>query len=58
MVITSLETKTRDDVYGDLKKIIDDAIGVSTWTKEDIQKCATRRHKKKISNNQLQKFQF
>ena len=30
MVMTSLESKTRGDVYGDVKKIIGDAIAVSS----------------------------
>ena len=31
MVLTSLESKTRGDVYGNVKKIINDAIAVSPW---------------------------
>ena len=53
MVVTSLESKTRGCVYGNVKKIIDDAIAVSPWMTEDSLKCAARRHKHKISNNQL-----
>ena len=53
MVVTSLESKTRGDVYGNVKKIIDDAIAVSPWMTENSLKCAARRHKQKISNNQL-----
>ena len=51
--MTSLESKTRGGVYGNVKKIIDDAIGVSPWIKTDSLKCAARRHMQKISNNQL-----
>ena len=51
--MTSLESKTRGDVYGIVKKIIDDAISVSPWMTGDSLKCAARRHKQKISNNQL-----
>ena len=43
--MTSLESKTRGDVYGDVKKIIDDAIAVSSWMTEDSLKCAAKRHK-------------
>ena len=53
MVLTSLESKTRSDVYGNVKKIIDDAIYVSPWIIEYSLKCAARRHKQKISKNQL-----
>ena len=35
------------------KKIINNAIGVSTWMTEDSLKCVARRHDQKISNNQL-----
>ena len=45
MVVTSLESKTRGDVYGNVKKIIDDAIVVSPWMIEDSLKCTVRRHK-------------
>ena len=31
MVVTSLEKKTRGDVYGNVKKIINDAIDVMPW---------------------------
>ena len=31
MVATSLESKTRGNVYGNVKKIIDDDIAVSLW---------------------------
>ena len=55
MVVTSLESKTRGDVYGNVK-IINDSIDVSPWMTEDSLKCAATRHKQKISNNQLQKF--
>ena len=51
--MTSLESKTRGDVYGNVKKIIGDAIAVIPWMIEDSLKCAVRRHKQKISNNQL-----
>ena len=53
MVVTSLESKTRGDVYGNVKKIIDDDISVSPWMTENSLKCAARRLKQKISNNQL-----
>ena len=53
MVVISLERKTRADVYGDVKKIIDDAIAVSLWMTEDSLKCAARRHKQKIISNQI-----
>ena len=53
MVVTSLESKTRGDVYGNVKKIIDDAIAVSPWMTENSLKCAARRHKQKISNNKI-----
>ena len=53
MVATPLESKTRGDVYGNVKKIINDGITVSPWMTENILKCASRRHKHKISNNQL-----
>ena len=53
MVVTSLESKSRGDVYGNMKKIIDDAISVSPWMTEDILKCPTIKHKQKISKNQL-----
>ena len=53
MVMTSLESKTRGDVYGNVKKKINDTIYVSPWTKEDILKCAARRHKQKIDKNHL-----
>ena len=52
MVVTSLESKTGGDVYGNIKKNIDDSIAVRPWTKEDIIKCGARRHTQKISNNQ------
>ena len=42
MVMTSLESKTRGDVYGNMEKIIDDAIAVSPWMIEDSLKCAAR----------------
>ena len=51
--MTSLESKRRGDVYGNVKKIINDAIAVSPWMTEDSLKCAARRHKQKISSNQL-----
>ena len=53
MVVTSLESKTRVDVYGNKKKIIDDSIAVIPQMTEKILKCSARRHKQKISNNQL-----
>ena len=53
IVSTSLEREKRGDVYGNVKKIIDDAIAVSPLITENSLKCAARRHKQKISNNQL-----
>ena len=53
MVVISLESKTRGDVYGNMKKIIDYAIAVSPWMKENRLQCEARRHKKKISNNKI-----
>ena len=53
MVSTSLERKTRGDVYVNVKKIIDDAISVIPYITENSLKCAARRHKYKISNNQI-----
>ena len=44
MIVTSLESKTRGDVYGNVKKTIDNAIAVSPWMTEDSLKCAARRH--------------
>ena len=58
MVVTSLEIKTRGDVYGNMKKIIDDAIFFSPCMTENSLKCAARRHKQKMSNNQPQQFEF
>ena len=52
MVVTSLEIKIRGDVYGNVK-IIDDNIDVIPWMTENSLKCEARRHKQKISNNQL-----
>ena len=52
MVSTSLDSKSRGDVNGNLKKIIDDAISVSPWMTENILKYAARIHKQKIGNNQ------
>ena len=49
----SLESQTGRDVYGNVKKTIDDIIAVTPWTTEDSLKCAARRHKQKISNNQI-----
>ena len=51
--MTSLESKTRGDVYKNAKRIIDYAISVRPCITENILKCAARGHKKKISNNQL-----
>ena len=53
MFITSLESKTRGDVYVNEKKIIYDTIAVSLWMTQNILKCVSIRHKQKISNNQL-----
>ena len=52
MVVTSLEIKTRGDVYGNVKKI-DDSIAVSPCMTQDSLRCASRKNKQKISNNQL-----
>ena len=43
MIVKYLERKTRDDVYGDSEKIIDDAISVSPCMTEDSLKCAAIR---------------
>ena len=48
VVVTSLERKTRGDVYENVKEIIDDAIAVGPWMTEDSLKCAARRHMQKI----------
>ena len=53
MIVISLERKTGGDVYGNVIKIINDAIAVSPRMIEYSLKCALRRHKQKISNNQL-----
>ena len=53
MIATSLERKTRSDVYGILKKSINDAIAVRPRMTQDILKCEARRHKQKISSNKL-----
>ena len=53
MVATSLESKARSDVYGNVKKIINDATAVRPWMTENILKCVARRHKHKISHNQI-----
>ena len=53
MVVPYLKTKKGGDVYGTVKKIIDDAISVSPWVTEDILKCAEIRHKQRICNNKL-----
>ena len=53
MVVTSLDSKTRGDIYGNVKKIINGNIAVSPWMTEDSLKCAARRYKQKISNNQI-----
>ena len=50
MIVTSLERKTRGDVYGNVKKIIDDEIFVRPWMTQDSLKCAARRHIQKISD--------
>ena len=42
MVMTSLESKTRGDVYINVKKIIDDAIYVSPCMTGDSLNCAAR----------------
>ena len=42
MVVTSLESKTRVDVYGNKKKIIDDSIAVIPQMTEKILKCSAR----------------
>ena len=53
MVVASLDSKTRGDVYGNVKRIIDDSIAVRPWIIEDILKCAARRYKNKISKYKL-----
>ena len=55
MVMTSLESKTRGDVYVNVK-IIDDVNAVSTRMTENS--CVAREHKQKIINNQLLQFSF
>ena len=50
MVMKSLGSKTRGDVYGN------DAIAVRPWMTEESLNLESRGHKKKISNNQLQQF--
>ena len=51
--MTSLESKTRGDFYGNLKEIINDAVAVIPCMTQDTLKCAVRRYKQKISNNQI-----
>ena len=51
--MTSLESKTRGDVYINVKKIIDDAIYVSPCMTGDSLNCAARWNKQNISNNKL-----
>ena len=53
MFMTSLERKTSGDVYGNIKKLINDAISVSPCMTEYSLKCAAIRNKQKISNNQI-----
>ena len=53
MVMKYLERKSRGDVYRNVKKIIYDAIAVIPWMTQDILKCAAKRHRQNISNNQL-----
>ena len=53
MIKTSQESKTRGDIYGNVKRIIDDAIAVSPWMTADSLKCAARRQKQKKRNNEL-----
>ena len=55
--MTSLEIKTRGDLYGNVK-IINDVIAVIPWMTEDSLQCASRRHKQKIINNPPQQFYF
>ena len=52
MVVTSLEIKTRGDVYGNMKNIINDDISVSLWMTGDSLNCLGRRYKHKLSNNE------
>ena len=40
-------------MFTEMRKNIYDDIAVSQWMTENSLKCAARRHKKKISNNQL-----
>ena len=51
--MTYLDSKTRGDVYVNVKKTTDDAIAGSPWMTEDSLKYASRRNTQKISNNQL-----
>ena len=48
VVVTSLESKTRGDIYRIVKIIINNAITIGPWMTEYILKCAERRHKKEI----------
>ena len=53
MVVIYLESKTRGDFYGNVKKIINDDIAVSSRMKQDSLKRLSIRRKKKIGNNQI-----
>ena len=50
--MTSLESKTKCDIYGNVKEIINDAISIIPWMTEDRIKCAERRKNHKIRNKQ------
>ena len=51
--MTYIDIKTRGDVYGNVKTIVNDAISVIPWMIQDSLKCAAIKHKQSISNNQL-----
>ena len=42
MVMISLGSKTRGDVYRNMKKIIDDAIAIIPWMTKDSLKCSPK----------------
>ena len=56
VIMIYLESKKRVDFYGNMKKIINDAIYVIPWMIEGSLKCEARRHKQKIINNKIQQF--
>ena len=43
-------------MFTDMLKIINVAVAIRPWIKEENLKCAATRHNKKISNNQPQQF--